>query len=87
MGKFAPNAFGLYDMLGNVWEWCLDGVSEYSSSPQTDPRGPERGSRVLRGGSWGNLPRYVRSAYRRDDNPALANLYYGFRVVLCSLPK
>ena len=80
VGSFRPNAFGLHDMLGNVWEWCLDGKRSYSSSPQSDPRGPESGSRVLRGGSWRNLSRLVRSAARNDDDPSYTFNYYGFRV-------
>jgi len=70
VGLKRPNAWGLYDMHGNVLEWCLDGKRYYTSSDQTDPRGPSGGSRVLRGGSWGDDPRGVRCAVRDDhDNP------------------
>ena len=83
VGRFKSNAFGLYDMLGNVWEWCQDGMRDYSSSSATDPVGPEGGSRVLRGGSWNFHPSFVRSAYRYDLDPDFRYYYVGFRVLLC----
>ncbi|MDT8288054.1 MAG: formylglycine-generating enzyme family protein, partial [Elusimicrobiales bacterium] len=72
VGSFKPNGFGLYDMLGNVWEWNQDwfGSGYYGSSPRNNPTGPSSGSgRVLRGGSWGSNPRYARAAYRDRNTP------------------
>jgi len=83
VGRFKPNAFGMYDMLGNVWEWCQDGQREYGSSTAVDPVGPEGDSRVFRGGSWYCAPSYVRSAYRTSTGPFSGPTFIGFRVVLC----
>lgn len=79
-----PNAWGLYDMHGNVYEWCRDWYDDYPTSPVTDPLGGATGStRVLRGGSWGNLPLICRSANRSVNAPANRLNSNGFRV-LCA---
>ena len=81
-GSYPANPFGLYDMSGNVWEWCTDWEGSYSSENATDPQGPTSGShRVVRGGSWSHVSSFCRSANRVYGNPD--NCYYdlGFRVV------
>ncbi len=84
VGSYLPNAWGLYDMHGNVWEWCLDWYkSDLGSSDVTDPKGPNSGSeRVMRGGSWSNFAQNCRSAFRHNFNPSHNDNSHGFRVVL-----
>jgi formylglycine-generating enzyme required for sulfatase activity len=83
VGQKRPNAWGLYDMHGNVWEWCWDGYDEsyYRQSPVADPGGPAQAAgRVDRGGSWRRSPRFCRSANRSRLAPRNRNSRLGFRV-------
>ncbi len=82
VGELQPNELGLYDMSGNVGEWCQDWFGPYPSEPQVDPKGAEKGEcRVWRGGGFFNFRQYVRPAFRGFCFPERGNDFFGFRLV------
>jgi len=83
VGQKQANAWDLYDMHGNVWEWCQDWFADYPTYSLRNPKGPSYGTyRVLRGGSWNQNARFCRSACRFSLHPSYENIYTGFRLVL-----
>lgn len=90
VGSCVPNAYGLYDMAGNVWEWTADfyGSTYYSESPRENPEGPSRGKlAVIRGGSWHSGPGCVRVDYRGALSPGWLDFAVGFRCVRDIVPE
>jgi uncharacterized protein (TIGR02996 family) len=87
VGLFPANPWGLFDLHGNVWEWCSDEYAPYTSGDRTDPVGKSENSdnsyRVLRGGSWFDYPRSCRAACRNWSAPAVRGGSFGFRVCFC----
>jgi formylglycine-generating enzyme required for sulfatase activity len=82
-GLKTPNAFGLYDMHGNAWEWCADGKRDYKDRDETDPVGPLLGAfRVNRGGSCFDVPRFCHAASRSGNTPSFQGGSLGFRVLV-----
>ena len=83
VGQKLPNPWGLYDMCGNVWQWCNDfyKVDYYQQAPHQDPKGPDAGeTKVVRGGAWRFGPDTCRSGYRYNENPGYADVCFGYDI-------
>jgi formylglycine-generating enzyme required for sulfatase activity len=82
VNSYTANSWGLFDMHGNVADWCWDWYGEYGASAQTNPTGPATGTlRVNRGGGWNDFPKHIRSAYRAATPPGNGSFNLGFRLV------
>jgi len=87
VGEKEPNAWGLFDMHGNLWEWTADGWYDYTEEERTDPRGTAEGEvRVDRGGCWDSQPDEARSAHRGTYEAERSSRFVGFRFILSELP-